>query len=85
MAASEVTIEATYGGIPVQDNAPTYKICAGIDTLHALGDASLYVSFVRSFFRTCMESDSVPSFDDLAVLDHLLEQSQALRRASRTD
>lgn len=40
MAASEVTIEATYGVIPVQDNAPTYKICAGIDTLHALGDAS---------------------------------------------
>ncbi|MGB5939366.1 MAG: hypothetical protein WBG81_08045 [Rhodanobacter sp.] len=67
MAASEVTVEAAYGGIPVQDNAPTYKICAGIDTLHALGDASLYVSFVRSFFKTCMENDSVPSFDDLAV------------------
>ncbi|MNI58511.1 hypothetical protein D3C73_1136240 [compost metagenome] len=32
MAASEVTIEAAYGGIPVQDNAPTYKVCAGIDT-----------------------------------------------------
>ncbi len=85
MAASDVTIEAAYGVIPVQDNAPTYKICAGIDTLHALGDASLYVSFVRSFFRICMENDTAPSFDDLAVLDHLLEQAQALRRASRTD
>ncbi|MBK0054333.1 hypothetical protein [Stenotrophomonas sp. S39] len=85
MAASEVTIEAAYGAIPVQDNAPTYKICAGIDTLHALGDASVYVSFVRSFFRTCMENQLTPTFDDLAVLDHLLEQAQALRRASRVD
>lgn len=85
MAASDVTIEAAYGVIPVQDNAPTYKICAGIDTLHALGDASLFVSFVRSFFRSCMENETVPSFDDLAVLDHLLEQAQALRRASRAD
>lgn len=85
MAASEVTIEATYGPIPVQGDAPTYKVCAGIDTVHALGDASLYVGFVRSFFRTCMENELVPTFDDLAVLDHLLEQSQALRRASRAD
>lgn len=85
MTAPNLTIEAPYGLIPAQGDAPTYMVCAGIDTVHALGDASLYVTFVRSFFRACMDNDSMPTFDDLAVLDHLLEQSQALRRASGVD
>lgn len=85
MPVSDLTEETPYGAIPVQDDAPTYKICAGIDTTHALGDASLYVSFVRSFFRTCMDNCTSPTFDEIAVLDHLLEEAQALRRASRVD
>lgn len=85
MATPNVTVEAPFGLLPVHDDAPTYKVCAGIDTMHALGDASLYVSFVRSYFRTCMENDAMPGFDEIAVLDRLLEEAQALRRASGTD
>jgi hypothetical protein len=79
------TIETGFCAVPIQDNAPLLKVSAGIDELHALGDASLCVKFVRTFLIRCMELEEPPTVDEIFVLDRLLEQAQALRRAARAE
>lgn len=65
--------------IPVQENAPLFKVCAGIDTAHSDLKASIYFDYVQRQLST-LDSDRVTD-DDMFVLADLLEICKALRYA----
>ncbi|PJL54964.1 hypothetical protein B9Y60_06775 [Stenotrophomonas maltophilia] len=74
-----VTKEEAFSLIPVQENAPLFKVCAGIDTAHSDLKASIYFDYVRRQLSN-LGSDMVTD-DDMFVLADLLEMCKALRCA----
>ncbi|HGM5507381.1 TPA: hypothetical protein ACKPYM_001383 [Stenotrophomonas maltophilia] len=74
-----VTKEEAFSLIPVQENAPLFKVCAGIDTAHSDPKASIYFDYVRRQLSN-LGSDMVTD-DDMFVLADLLEMCKALRCA----
>ncbi|MBH1548794.1 hypothetical protein I5U02_02275 [Stenotrophomonas maltophilia] len=79
MAEQTVTVEHPFSLVPIQDSAPMFKVCAGIDTAHTDLKASIYFDFVQRHLEK-LDSDSVTD-DDMFVLADLLEISKSLRRA----
>ncbi|HHA2711730.1 hypothetical protein [Stenotrophomonas maltophilia] len=75
-----VTREEPFSLIPNQDNAPLFKVCAGIDAVHASLKASIYFSFVQTML-THLDGDRVNE-DEMFVLADLLEMVRALRNAT---
>jgi len=74
-----VTKEEAFSLIPVQDNAPLFKVCAGIDTAHSDLKASIYFDYVQRQLRN-LDSNSITD-DDMFVMADLLEMSMALSYA----
>lgn len=79
MADSPLTKEEPLSLIPVQDNAPLLKVCAGIDTMHSDLKANIYFDYVHRQLSN-MDSDRITD-DDLFVFADLLEMCRALRCA----
>ncbi|WP_369040008.1 hypothetical protein [Stenotrophomonas maltophilia] len=79
MAEQKLTVEYPFSTVPIQDNAPMFKVCAGIDTSHTDLKASIYFDYVQRQLEK-LGSDSVAD-DDMFVLADLLELSKSLRRA----
>ncbi len=79
MSEMTVTKEEAFSLIPVQENAPLFKVCAGIDTAHSDLKASIYFDYVRRQLSN-LGSDMVTD-DDMFVLADLLEMCKALRCA----
>lgn len=79
MAEQRMTVDQPFSLVPIQDNAPMFKVCAGIDTSHTDLKASIYFDYVQRQLER-LGSDSVTD-DDMFVLADLLEISKSLRRA----
>lgn len=79
MAETTVTKEEAFSLIPVQGNAPLFRVCAGIDTIHSDLKASIYFDYVQRQLTT-LDSDRITD-DDLFVFADLLEMCRALRYA----
>ncbi|WP_414606477.1 hypothetical protein [Stenotrophomonas pavanii] len=79
MSDAPLTKEEPFSLIPVQDNAPLLKVCAGIDTMHSDLKANIYFDYVHRQL-TNMGSDRITD-DDLFVFADLLEMCRALRYA----
>lgn len=79
MSEMTVTKEEAFSLIPVQENAPLFKVCAGIDTAHSELKASIYFDYVQRQLSN-LDSDRVTD-DDMFVLADLLEMCKALRHA----
>lgn len=79
MSEMTVTKEEAFSLIPVQDNAPLFKVCAGIDTAHSDLKASIYFDYVQRQLRN-LDSNSITD-DDMFVMADLLEMSMALSYA----
>ncbi|WP_313509674.1 hypothetical protein [Stenotrophomonas geniculata] len=79
MSDSPLTKEETFSLIPVQDNAPLLKVCAGIDTMHSDLKANIHFDYVHRQLSN-MDSDRITD-DDLFVFADLLEMCRALRYA----
>lgn len=79
MAETTVTKEEAFSLIPVQDNIPLFKVCAGIDTIHSDLKANIYFDYVHRQLSD-MDSDRITD-DDLFVFADLLEMCRALRYA----
>ncbi|MEN5284781.1 hypothetical protein ABE494_02375 [Stenotrophomonas lactitubi] len=79
MAEQTITVEHPFSLVPIQDSAPMFKVCAGIDIAHTDLKASIYFDFVQRYLEK-LDSDSVTD-DDMFVLADILEISKSLRRA----
>lgn len=79
MSDTPLTKEEAFSLIPVQDNAPMFKVCAGIDTAHSDLKASIYFDYVQRQLSN-LDSDRITD-DDMFVLGDLLEMCRALRYA----
>lgn len=75
-----LTKEELFSLIPSQDNAPVFRVCAGIDTAHTTMKASIYFDFVQRQLSNLNSNDITD--DDMFVLADLLEMVKALRSAS---
>lgn len=75
-----LTKEEPFSLIPSQDNAPVFRVCAGIDTSHTTLKASIYFDFVQRQLSNLNSNDITD--DDMFVLADLLEMVKALRYAS---
>lgn len=80
MDKPKLTKEEPFSLIPSQDNAPIFRVCAGIDTAHTTLKASIYFDFVQRQLSN-LNSDGITD-DDMFVLGDLLEMVKALRYAS---
>ncbi|WP_274512414.1 hypothetical protein [Stenotrophomonas forensis] len=74
-----LTQEEPFSLVPVQSNAPMFKVCAGIDTAHSDLKASIYFDYVQRQLSN-LDSDRITD-DDMFVLGDLLEMCRALRYA----
>lgn len=79
MSDAPLTKEEPFSLIPVQDNAPLLKVCAGIDTMHSDLKATIYFDYVHRQLSN-MDSERITD-DDLFVFADLLEMCRALRYA----
>ncbi|MGE8398884.1 MAG: hypothetical protein ACN6NZ_03025 [Burkholderiales bacterium] len=79
MAEIPLTKEEPFSLIPVQDNIPLFKVCAGIDTIHSDLKANIYFDYVQRQLSN-MDSDRITD-DDMFVFADLLEMCRALRYA----
>lgn len=79
MSDTPLTKEEPFSLIPVQDNAPLFKVCAGIDTMHSDLKANIYFEYVQRQLSK-LDSDRITD-DDLFVFSDLLEMCRALRYA----
>lgn len=79
MSDTPLTKEEPFSRIPVQDNAPLLKVCAGIDTMHSDLKANIYFDYVQRQLSN-MESDRITD-GDMFVFADLLEMCRALRYA----
>lgn len=79
MSDTPFTKEEPFSLIPVQDNAPLFKVCAGIDTMHSHLKANIYFEYVQRQLSK-LDSDRITD-DDLFVFSDLLEMCRALRYA----
>jgi len=80
VANQPFTREEPFSLVPVQDGAPMFKVCAGIDTAHTGLKASIYFDYVQRHLSN-LNSDDITD-DDMFVLGDLLEMVKALRFAS---
>lgn len=79
MSDTPLTTEEPFSLIPVQDNIPLFKVCAGIDTIHSDLKANIYFDYVHRRLSN-MDSERITD-DDLFVFADLLEMCRALRYA----
>lgn len=79
MSETTFTKEEPFGLIEVQNNAPLFKVCAGIDTSYSELKASIYHDYVERRLRN-LESEKITD-DDMFVFADLLEMCKALRHA----
>lgn len=79
MSDTSLTKEEPFSLIPVQDNIPLFKVCAGIDTIHSDLKANIYFDYVQRQLIN-MDSDRITD-DDMFVFADLLEMCRALRYA----
>lgn len=79
MADIPLTKEEPFSLIPVQDNIPLFKVCAGIDTIHSDLKANIYFDYVQRQLSN-LDSDRITD-DDMFVFADLLEICRALRYA----
>lgn len=79
MSEMTVTKEEAFSLIPVQNNAPLFKVCAGIATIHSDLKADIYFDYVQRQLSN-LGSDTITD-DDMFVLSDLLEMCKALRYA----
>lgn len=79
MSDTPLIKEEPFSLIPVQDNAPLLKVCAGIDTMHSDLKANIYFDYVHRQLSN-MDSDRITD-DDLFIFAGLLEMCRALRYA----